>query len=736
MAHMNGKGDILKCDSKNLARKMSGLMKKMAGSTLMLLFLASSLAMGGVLAPVTAAAPVQILTTNNTTMIYAPTMPVWNPFSASNFMASSGDMPMAIYSFYTNAFIPVLASSWEEFPSNGTLIVHLRKGLSWYNGSATLPFTAMDVYTEFYIGAKAFGWYAPVISPSGIRVLNNYTIEFVMHPWTPSYVVDLLDTQISTPYSVWRPYLESLTAMNATQASLYATNITHFVQPPWFSGPTYTTISVPYLYIHLDPPSLLATWDSIFPYHTWQYYNPTMGVVDNSGGNGQSFNLALAGEANALWVGLSPAQDKILAGMGWYISQLPQYGSWWEVWFNEKDYPVNVSQVREALAYAVNLTHAVATWDEPGYELYFAPTWYSQLTTPPPAWLAPVTPKLTLNVSKAAALLESVGFYEKNGQWYMPNGQPFKLTLLIPGGWTDIDAMSSNIASQWTSFGIPTTVLAVDAGTLYGATIPDHDYEVTIDGISTAFSIGTYALQAGGGPGWFLAGQGWNLSRNYPITFPNGTKVQLNFTKWEYTVVTSPVYSAAYNESIYEFQVFLDDYWPGFMPFANSIVGQLNAKAFNLTWVTKLSPASQALLCRGGPSPTWVNGDNFLYWPYFGVTPYGVPSPVAQAMATKTLSPEWAEFLGIPLNYTANYASAALSTAKLSLSAAPTSITQGGSTAMTASVTYPSGSAASRVAVNFLSDGKEVGSAVTGTNARQPSLIPLPPPAPTPSPPT
>ncbi|MFP3219767.1 MAG: hypothetical protein RXR41_01215 [Candidatus Marsarchaeota archaeon] len=105
-------------------------------------------------------------------------------------------------------------------------------------------------------------------------------------------------------------------------------------------------------------------------------------------------------------------------------------------------------------------------------------------------------------------------------------------------------------------------------------------------------------------------------------------------------------------------------------------------------------------------------------------------------MATKALSPEWAEFFDIPLNYTANYASAALSTAKLSLSAAPTSITQGGSTAMTASVTYPSGSAASRVAVNFLSDGKEVGSAVTGTNARQPSLIPLPTPAPTPSPPT
>jgi len=87
-------------------------------------------------------------------------------------------------------------------------------------------------------------------------------------------------------------------------------------------------------------------------------------------------------------------------------------------------------------------------------------------------------------------------------------------------------------------------------------------------------------------------------------------------------------------------------------------------------------------------------------------------------MATKALSPEWAEFFDIPPNYTTNYASAASPTAKLFLSAAPTSIARGASTAMTASVTYPNGSAASRVAVNFPSGGKEVGSAVTGTNGQ------------------
>jgi len=87
-------------------------------------------------------------------------------------------------------------------------------------------------------------------------------------------------------------------------------------------------------------------------------------------------------------------------------------------------------------------------------------------------------------------------------------------------------------------------------------------------------------------------------------------------------------------------------------------------------------------------------------------------------MASQALSPEWAEFFDIPPNYATNYASAASPTAKLSLSAAPTSIARGASTAMTASVTYPNGSAASRVAVNFPSGGKEVGSAVTGTNGQ------------------
>ena len=68
------------------------------------------------------------------------------------------------------------------FPQNRTIIVYLRHNLYWFNGSAVIPFTAWDVYAQFYISAKAFSGWAPWISPQNadkdIIVLNNYTIEF------------------------------------------------------------------------------------------------------------------------------------------------------------------------------------------------------------------------------------------------------------------------------------------------------------------------------------------------------------------------------------------------------------------------------------------------------------------------------------------------------------------------------------------------------------------------------
>ena len=375
---------------------MKNLLKKFGAISSILIFLFSSLAMGGFIAPVSAASGAQIYTTVNAMMIYTPSMPVWNMYAANNFVTANpmtSDMPMALYSPTTNALIPVLASKWEEFPSNGSLIVYMRKGLNWYNGSATLPITAWDAYTEFYIGVKVFRWYYPFVNYSGIRVLNNYTIEFTIKPWSVPVVLYILSTRITTPYSVWKPILVNVTAMNATEAAMDVDPIERFVAPPWFNGPYYTTISTPYGIMHLDPPSLVQEWASIFPYHTWQDYNPEI-IIWWSGGNGQTMNGALEGLVDWSQTGFSPAQFKILSSIGFDNLFYFQFGSHWIYLPNPAVYPFNITQVREALAYAQNYTEAVDAWDAYGITAWGPAHRETWPTAQYPEWLAKITPEV------------------------------------------------------------------------------------------------------------------------------------------------------------------------------------------------------------------------------------------------------------------------------------------------------------------------------------------------------
>ncbi|MGC9227654.1 MAG: ABC transporter substrate-binding protein, partial [Caldivirga sp.] len=77
------------------------------------------------------------------TVIISPGVPLWNPYIPGNQIGTIGTwMPLALYNPVTGQFYPILAESWVIFPDNHTLIVHLRRGLYWFNGSATIPFTA------------------------------------------------------------------------------------------------------------------------------------------------------------------------------------------------------------------------------------------------------------------------------------------------------------------------------------------------------------------------------------------------------------------------------------------------------------------------------------------------------------------------------------------------------------------------------------------------------------------
>ena len=113
----------------------------------------------------------------------------------------------------------------------------------------------------------------------------------------------MLPSWISTPYPVWKPIVDKLKTMNATQAAKYSTNVTEFVAPYWGLNPYYLSyISTTYIDYTLEPMyyngvPLLASWLEVFPVNTWSLYNPT--AIDwYVGGNTQAMSAFLSGKAN------------------------------------------------------------------------------------------------------------------------------------------------------------------------------------------------------------------------------------------------------------------------------------------------------------------------------------------------------------------------------------------------------------------------------------------------------
>jgi peptide/nickel transport system substrate-binding protein len=148
--------------------------------------------------------------------------------------------------------------------------------------------------------------------------------------------------------------------------------------------------------------------------------------------------------------------------------------------FNESDYPYGMLPVRQALAYLWNRPEITKV----GEPVSGKPAQYQTglVDSVAKAWL-PSSELSSLNLynydpAKATSLLEGAGFTKKNGQWYMPNGKPWKVTIDCVSGFSDWIEASTFMTHELTAFGIPaTTVLAPDYAT-HLTNIANGDYAV------------------------------------------------------------------------------------------------------------------------------------------------------------------------------------------------------------------------------------------------------------------
>ncbi len=431
--------------------------------------------------------------------------------------------------------------------------------------------------------------FTPLMVPnaSTIYVENNYTIKFVFTSWSPVVAnLLLLQIPITTPYAQWKSVVNEVQKMNVSQAINFSTQLAEFNFQPWFTGPYYDTVSPPYVIMHLDPSNLLGMWAKIFPYQTWQDYSPEI-VIWYTGGTGQTMNGILAGKVTWTNTGFSPAQLQVLKSYGYQID-LAQSDGVTFLQANPTVYPFNITQVREALAYAYNATEAVDTFNTPGYTMNIPQHWQNALAQyiPIPSWYGKYITNVTYNASFAAQLLRQAGLSFKNGEWYLPNGQQFTATLQVPAGSPATDTIFGNIASQLTEFGIKTTLLLDDPSTYWGTIYPNADFQLALGAGGFPYSYPSAGITF---PWWgfvYLIPQpnGWNLMANYPITWPNGTKGVWNYTSWFFTITSYNANTPQYNEAMESYSLFMGQWWPLDPVYASYSPIVWNPSDFNASW--------------------------------------------------------------------------------------------------------------------------------------------------------
>jgi peptide/nickel transport system substrate-binding protein len=166
---------------------------------------------------------------------------------------------------------------------------------------------------------------------------------------------------------------------------------------------------------------------------------------------------------------------------------IPQ-GFTFDLVFNSHVYPLNITKVRQAIAYVIPRANMVASAyggasikDRGGVlnpysdglptylsPLYLTPSQISQLNTYP------------VNLSKAAQLLQSAGFHKSGKKWIMPDGKPFTLSFLVNSATSDIVSSFDTAASALTAFGIQSSLDATQGTTVTDDTSKGN-FQISMD---------------------------------------------------------------------------------------------------------------------------------------------------------------------------------------------------------------------------------------------------------------
>jgi peptide/nickel transport system substrate-binding protein len=380
----------------------------------------------------------------------------WNPYATgyhSRFQPLIYE-PLAYFLPANQTWKPWLAERWNFATDMKSLVVYLRRGIKWADGT---NFTSADVIATFYcdyVVSYPVWRYKSIYAPDKYTVIFNFTKVWKTAP------ISIL-THVIYPRTLFGNFsdrMQYLLSINATAeefSKLRASLISY--RPP---QPIGTGAFIPI---------------SITESEAWFQKNPNYwrGADTVHVDKFRWIRQTSDDQRNAWWLtgeidfggGMVPIAflKDFMKRPNITILVSPRPAGL-QIYFNTRKYPLSLVEVRQAIAYAINRTEATAasmgTGPYAAGKAITIPALMFQEDIDSERWFSKDFVQKYLNsynynISKTVEILQKLGFRKgTDGIWVSPNGTRLEISISAPSGWMDCCLVAESVASQLQKVGI------------------------------------------------------------------------------------------------------------------------------------------------------------------------------------------------------------------------------------------------------------------------------------------
>jgi len=446
----------------------------------------------------------------------------WNFFVPGTIGVGDFVYEMLTHYFAANGtYVPGIAESWTVDPNYMWFTVNLKHGVKFHDGhELTVKDVLSTLYTGPYLNKDRIWYYI-----KDVKIVNDYTLNFTFTEKTDYPVFYILWHWDVVSYTQYGTFMDRVVAKiqqgyniftDAAPFNEIKNDLMNYRPESVIGCGPYKVKSVSETMVVLEKFTQYYGGDPPFDeIHLIKYASTDLMWTD-----------ILNGDLDYVWTFATPEQLQALKAKTWAWTILVPRSVGNTMYINKAVYPLNLVDVRRALAYGINRTEVgfvqypggctpsqyVIGWHTPDVTRYINASFVNQ-------YIAPFEYKY--NPTKAQQLLTGLGFTKgADGIYVTQNGTRLEFELSF-GGYINAVACE-DIAAQLLKIGIKVTVRSVENAVYFAS--PDGP-----------FYVGGYQLGVGvyGAPGFAFD----EYYHKYMALFPGHHFGQMQSVPWK----TSPV---------------------------------------------------------------------------------------------------------------------------------------------------------------------------------------------------